>query len=110
MSLGPESKGIAKIGILVATALLIAKPSMPGGLPIGHAQYRGTKWVQFDTDPCGQVDQVLNRHNVLKRVEAPEPGDGDDEDEWVNAWNMPPEESQVINDWLLQHPGSATLT
>ena len=90
---------------MLAAGPQTAKPSHPLQTPTA-------KWLEFDTDSCGQLSRLRNNHSAARGFSAADPyaWDDDDEDDWVNAWNMSPEESQILNDWMSQHPEIATVT
>lgn len=93
------------VTVMIAAAAETARPS--------HSlQTRTAKWLEFDTDSCGQVNGLRNNRSAPRGISAADPfaWDDEDEDDWVNAWNMSPEESEFLNDWLSQHPEIATVT
>jgi hypothetical protein len=95
-------------GVGVAASMLVAPSWTQGevGLPIG--QNPTAALLEFDTGACGQVNRVETRSSPINAVPA---ADSDDEDDdWVNAWDMSPEQSRVLNDWLAQHPEIQTFT
>ena len=107
MSVGPSSAKIVALGL--AMPLLVGAPSKPVQQRAEAVQLHAADWLEFDTGACGQVDKLKgsrSRH-VVTRTMAPIDGDDDD---WTNAWNMSPEQSVVLNDWLLDHPDVATIT
>jgi len=66
-----------------------------------------TNWIELTTDACGDVGRIENRLSLTPTGMSDAE---DDEDEWVNAWNMSPVESEVLNEWMLKHPEIATVT
>lgn len=100
----------AQLGVVATAALLIpgqssSLSSRPPALPSPTVS-----WLQIDTDACGDVNRIEDHRSAARTIRADEPDLGDDEDEWVNAWNMSPGESVQLNDWMTEHPEIATVT
>lgn len=91
----------------VAVAVLLAASGFHEQPP-SAPHLKTANWLEFDTDACGQLGSVDGKQSGRMTIHADDYDD--DDDEWVNAWNMSPEESVLLNDWLAQRPDTATLT
>ena len=107
MSAGPLLDRVVKLAVVASLAMVLVTP--PSRLPLTpEARLHGAEWLSFETNACGHLDRVGNKRSALTLADVP--FDFDDDDEWVNAWTMPPEESEMVNEWLLQHPEIGTIT
>jgi len=107
MSAGLLLDRVVKLAVAASLPMLLVTPA--GRAPLmTTARLHGAEWLSFETNACGHLDRVGNKKSAL--VTADIPFDFDDEDEWVNAWTMSPEESVLLNQWLLQHPDIGTVT
>jgi len=104
---GPLFDRVVKLAVTAMLPLLLVAPSNRAPLSSAARAY-GADWLSFETNACGHLDRVGNKKSAL--VLADIPFDFEDDDEWVNAWTMPPEESEMVNEWLLQHPEIGTIT
>jgi hypothetical protein len=93
--------------ILLPALLLLVGPARPRDPRKAAVSLPAAKWIELTTNACGDVGRIENR---LSLTPAGISDEDDDEDEWVNAWNMSPIESEVLNEWMLKHPEIATVT
>jgi hypothetical protein len=117
-----EQWGVKVRGLLViATSMVLALPaSLMLAAPPRHAENgmylrlssfkpHDAKWVEVDTDACGDVANVTGERPMPTAFGQDMNGDDGDEP-WVNSWQMTPEESEKVNEWLRKHPSIATIT
>jgi len=107
MSAAPLLDKIVKLAVAASTSMLLFAPANRAQ-PTTGARLHGAVWLRFETNACGHLDRVGNKRSALTLADIP--FDFEDDDEWVNAWTMPPEESELVNQWLLQHPEIGTIT
>ena len=113
-----EARGLAKDNQRAVAAfallLILAAPSkkLDNIMVLQFAPYQAsaTNWLQFKTDACGQLSSVESRHSTPSAVAASDDYEADSDDEWVNGWNMSPEQSVMMNAWLSRHPDVSTVT
>jgi len=98
---------IVKLAVAATLPVLFLAPANRAPLT-AQARLDTTHWLSFETNACGHLQRVGNKRSVP--ILADIPFDFDDDDEWVNAWTMSPEESVLLNQWLLQHPDIGTVT
>lgn len=112
MGIAAQSAKLAKVGLVVAGVLLVGAPRAHEGPRPANVQFDAADWLEFDTNACGDVTRMESRHSRQTRLPAayPDRNDDDNGDEWVNAWNMSPGESVMLNNWMLDHPEIATIT
>jgi hypothetical protein len=101
------SDRVVKLAVAAMLPLLLVAPANRAPLSSAARTY-SADWLSFETNACGYLDRVGNKKSAL--VAADIPFDFDDDDEWVNAWTMSPEETRLLNEWLLQHPQIGTIT
>ena len=109
MALLPISKTVLLVCGLAASA--VPAPIFSTSI-VGAPDHRriAVNWLQFDTDACGKLDRFETRDKVASAVRASDPEDSEEDDEWVNAWDMSPSESVQMNDWFSEHPDVAAVT
>jgi hypothetical protein len=111
MALLPISKTLLLVCGLAASA--VPPPMFRAGVVRAPDHHRvAVNWLQFDTDACGKLNQFETRDTAAKAVHASDPEDSEeeDDDEWVNAWDMSPSESVQMNNWFSEHPDVAAVT
>ena len=97
----------ARAFVILSAPLLLAGPSQPRDPRQAAVSLPAASWIEVSTDACGEIGKIGTR---LAVTSAGDVAEDDDDDEWVNAWNMSPELSQVLNEWLLDRPKLATVT
>ena len=111
--MGPPvpSRKLVKFGLLVAAPLLLATPTNPAEMRLIPRQVSAADWMEFDTDACGSIGGLENRHTAAGRLRAGDPDDEEDDGGfWGNMWNLSPAESAQLNDWLIRHPEIALVS